>query len=89
MTTSLTDITFASRDADDPAPIVADLSVDFGGVSYAVWTKSTRATHGVYWRHEVTRWCFGEDDAGKSRPLDELPDEVASEVDEALGRYVR
>ena len=88
MTPSTTDITLAESD-DGLAPIVADLSVDYGGVSYAVWTKSTRSTHGVYWRHQVTRWCLGEDDADMQRPLDELPDEVASEVDDALGRYVR
>lgn len=87
--TSLADITFAERDADDPAPIVADLSVDYGGVSYAVWTRSWQSTHSRQWFHQVTRWCFGEDDADTRRPLDELPDEVASEVDEALGRYVR
>lgn len=87
--TKITDITFAERDADDPAPIRGSLSVDHDGVSYVVRTESRQRLHSAAWRHEVTRWCLGEDDAGTSRPLDELPDEVATEVDDALGRYVR
>lgn len=88
MATEVTYIEFDEADADDPERLGC-ASVDHDGVSYSVRTKSERLWKQTRWVHSITAWCLGEDNAGTERPLGEMPDEVASEVDAALERNFR